>query len=239
MTEERSAKISAFIEQAQSVLDWNMMKYAGGMLPFADQKEIDNQVVYTKSEAQEIIDGINDRNAREVLDGVCDTFVTATFMIPLTRKIREDIGDHAKLLKATRHAESWAGSLPTLDKHGVKQLLEKLAISVITDASDIVSTMKLCYLLDVLGIDVLGAIESVMKSNWSKYPLESALKRHADDECRWIEANRNVTDVCHITFSSCLIFRSQMGEGKIMKPSTFEDPVFNEQDVSFLEKILF
>lgn len=239
MTEAQHTKLSAFVAQSQSVIDWNSMKYAGGIIPFASAEEIENQAGYTTSEAQEVLDGINDRNAREVLDGVCDTFVTATFMVPLARKNRDDVDDHSILLKAARNAQSWADALPTLDRETATSLLESMAKAVIANANDLVSTMKLCYLLDRLGIDVPAAIEAVMKSNWSKYPLESDLKRFADDECRWIEANRNVTDVRHITFAGRLIFRNKMGNGKIMKPSMFADPVFNDHDVALLDRVLF
>lgn len=239
MNELQHANLSAYIEQAQSVIEWNAIKYAGGAIPFSDQIEIENQIGYTKSEAQEIIEGIKEKNAREVLDGVCDTFVTAAFMIPLTRKDKDGIEDHSKLLKAARHAQSWAQALPTLDKLTVNSLLEGFANSVIANANDTVSAMKLCYLLDVLGIDVTGAIDAVMQSNWSKYPRASELNRTPEDECRWIETNRNVTDVRHIEFGGRLIFRNKMGSGKIMKPSLFAEPVFRKSDIDLLEHLLF
>lgn len=238
MNEYQSLKLSAFINQAQSVIDWNLMKYESGLLPFTEKDEINNQIAYTQSEAQEIIDAISDRNAREVIDGVCDTFVTAVFMIPLTRSSGQEI-DHSILIETGRRAQSWASTLPTLDRKDVIHLIHASATRVINDAHDILSVMKLCYLLDVLGVDVIGSIEAVMESNWSKYPLESRLKRHPDDECRWIEANRNRVDVRHINSAGRFVFRDKMGSGKIMKPSTFFEPVFKPRDVDLLDWILF
>lgn len=232
-------KPSNFTIQAQSVIDWNLMQYAGDMIPFANAEQIGNQEGYIREEAKEIIAGIQERNAREVLDGVCDTFVTAVFMPSLTRKKPLDIDDLSQLERADRLARLWVCDRSDMTPSDLCGLMNALARAVVADPHNLVSTMKLCRMTEFMGVDVPDAIGRVMTSNWTKFPLASALDRTPYDECRWIEDKRGATDVAHIEFAGRLVFRNKGGTGKIMKPSTFVEPELKDKDVSIIHSQMF
>lgn len=239
MTMIEHAAPNSFAAQAQSVIDWNTMQYAGDMIPFANAEKIAAQESYIMEEAGEIMKGIEEMNAKEVLDGVCDTFVTAVFMPSLTRKTPLDIDDLSTLDRADRLAKSWANNLPDMTPYDICGLMNTLARAVATDPHNLVATMKLCHMVELMGVNVPDAIGRVMQSNWTKFPTAEALNRTPFDECRWIEENRNATDVAHIQFAGRLVFRNKGGTGKIMKPSTFVEPELKDRDVSIINSQMF
>lgn len=256
MSETNKTRIESYVEQAKSVIDWNAMQYAGEPHPFRADDKIGNQIDYIQSEAKEIIEGIEMEDAREFLDGICDVFVTVSYL-PVLLRADADVHPHevARLVIERamsdglgfvhQYAMSAGLSGPGYDHHHLIGCFHGLAETIeggkcYQDTLPNVA-MAICLMAEnrFPGLDVAAAIAKVMASNWSKYPLESELLRSAEDECRWIEANRNQADVKYITYQNRIVFRNKGGTGKIMKPSTFVEPEFSESDVALIKGGLF
>lgn len=251
-----SNRFDAYLAQARSVIDWNAMQYSGQAHPFQNAVKIRNQIEYIESEAMEIIAGLEEKNPREVLDGICDVFVTVGYLPSLLRTEADDHPYDATRLAievAMPDAEAYVReyamasglSGASYDVHHLSgefySLAEAIAFGHPPQNKLINQAMTICLMAEnrFPGLDVAAAIGKVMESNWSKYPLETELKRPADEECRWIEENRGQSDVMHITYQNRVVFRNKGGTGKIMKPSTFVEPVFDELDVARIHDSLF
>ena len=75
--------------------------------------------------------------------------------------------------------------------------------------------------------DVHAVVDEVMASNWSKFPPVEGIDPAA--MCEWIEEVRKRENVgyqfAEVAGIKRVTFRDNDGAGKIMKPSTFREPV--------------
>ena len=179
---------------------------------------------------------IEEGNLVEVLDGLADCLVTLSYLVALVREADvscfEFIEDSQIPDNSNNFYQRLAGSYQRLSTD----------FPMLIDAE--------IALLDVIGalnsindhcnedVDVVGVIEEVLDSNWSKFPyLDQVIPM---EECKWIEDNRGKEGVCHSIIDNKFVFRDK--GGKIMKPSIFKEPniaqhICDEEEEKMIEEI--
>lgn len=234
------ADVIGYLNCAIDVAHWNFMGMKGNEYP-DHQNLIPNQLVYIQSEAKEIEHGLYGLDAKEVIDGVADVFVTASYLVVLQ-------GNHAKRFDIlSNYNQAIASALTQVNdlEISVEMDFEDLLLKHAAQASQsFMHSMVLCFLMERMGVDMVRAIQDVMTSNWTKYPKITDLTRTPEEECSWIETNRLVDNVKPINVKPIeidgrLVFKNNDGEGKIMKPSCYKDPEFLELDIKRAYRALF
>jgi hypothetical protein len=192
----------------QDVISWN--SFVGNDI--SNKKLQDLYVNLVIEESTEIFDSIKDKDPIEFIDGLCDSLVVGSFLMAVKRG--QDFTEH----KVEEGSVNIVNSIALLEElikedclvhiESIISLLEKIANSV--------------------DIDTVKSCEEVMFSNWSKFPLVSEV--NPESEVKYIE---NQGRYSNVTFSTKIdtqknerfIFKD--GNGKVVKPSTFKDPVLN------------
>ena len=96
---------------------------------------------------------------------------------------------------------------------------------MINDAAYSGIALEAIKLGTVLDIDLEGAYDEVVRSNYSKFPL--AHLTDIDAELKWFNEESKYDNVCYEEFMGRLIFRCNNGEGKIVKPRCFNEPILD------------
>lgn len=205
-----------FIGYCWEVVEWNKVS-RGGKHTFSPEEGL-KQLDYCLEEIQETLEAYEEVNLVGVLDGLADCLVTLSYLIALARE--EDVLSF-DVIEGSR--------IPNNSNNFYLRLAnsyQRLSTDfpLVTDAE--------IALLDVIGalnsindqwnedVDVVGVIEEVLDSNWSKFPyLDQVIPA---EECKWIEEHRGKEGVTYSVIGDRVVFRD--GGGKIMKPSTFKEP---------------
>lgn len=214
-----------FNTHLKSVIDWNAV--ARNFDVTFSQEDILRQTEYTAEEVFETISALALNDTIEVIDGICDTFVTLAY------KYYQITG------KAEFEGTSFLDSYEVLSNISERNLslivvvveLQKYNLFATTDEhyelamDSLHQTMR--YMTDVYTIDMNEAMTEVMDSNWSKFPEFDDTVDY-ESECSWIEHYRKKTNVKHsvvdVNGIKRVVFRDDGGTGKVCKPSTFKEP---------------
>lgn len=193
----------------QDVVSWN--NFVGNKLDKAGLSDL--YVNLVKEETTEIFDSIASNDPIEFLDGVCDTLVVGSFLLAV--KKQSDFEDY----------------LINFQKVDVKDAITKLKYLVESDTySNIEEIMILVENIAYSsGINVEKAFEEVMRSNWSKFPLKDSViplndVKGIEDQGRY----NNVRFEMNIDSKNNERYIFKDGNGKVVKPSTFEEPQLSE-----------
>lgn len=220
--------IADFNNQVQSVIDWNAV--ARNLQHSFDAKTLDSQTGYIHEEVKETIAALATNDTVETLDGVGDIFVTLSYKYFLMRG--EFNGDYAPDENLTAEDLTEPALREDYLLHIASQILTNNLYATTVD--DIKFTLDLLYFMCSVveqwyGVDMHKVIESVMASNWSKFPIYDD-KVDYQAMCHEIEFVRERENVA---FSKVTVggvervsFRDAYGQGKIMKPATFVAPSF-------------
>lgn len=215
---EKGQKLTAaeFTSYCWEVVAWNKVS-RGGEHVFSPEEEV-KQLDYCLEEIQETLEAYEEGNLVEVLDGLADCLVTLSYLIALGRE-----GD-------VQCFEFIKGGFVPDNTNNFYQRLAGSYQRLSTDYPMLIDAEV--ALLDVIGalnsindqwnesVDVVGVIEEVLDSNWSKFPhLDQVIPM---EECKWIEEHRGKEGVTYSVIGNKVVFRDK--GGKIMKPSTFKEP---------------
>lgn len=217
--------IESFISQYKNVVEWNAVARNG--VHVFDQDAISRQSEYTRSEIQETLDAIRDNDSVEFLDGVADIFVTMTYKHYLTQN--GDVDD-AEIVKAIEFMSS-EGTITFENDHELaKEHLKEIAdIVMLENSSPVFDTSSLCSMIELMNltelyydVNVMDVVKHIMDSNWSKFPkvghtvIEAEVAYIANNNPEFKDFVGTVNET-----SGVVVYRSDNGIGKIMKPSTF------------------
>lgn len=216
------------------VIDWN---HAANNPPAAKmgarKLQIMRQTEYTRSEAQETMHAVFAHDLKEIVDGVCDVFVTAGYMAHLQSHKPEDAG-----LMSFKQ-----GFLPKTQMELIPQLFalredcnvfgnithEKVQMLLLS----LVSVFRTTFDIEKSVSKVESFVQEVLDSNNSKFiPLQEYEKYkvlHNEYVNKKYEGKfENIVPVyTKLGTRDVVVFRADNGEGKILKPSTFREPKFD------------
>lgn len=205
-----------FIDYCWEVVAWNAVS-RGGKHTFSPEEEI-KQLDYCLEEIQETLEAYEEEDLVEVLDGLADCLVTISYLIALVREADVLSFEAVKVSQIPDNSNNFyqrlAGSYQRLSTDCPMLIDAEIALLDVVGALNSVNDH---WNEDV---DVMGVIEEVLDSNWSKFPyLDQVVPM---EECKWIEENRGKEGVYHSVIDNKIVFRDK--GGKIMKPSTFKEP---------------
>lgn len=217
--------LNTFNQQIQNVIDWNAV--ARGLKHSFEAADINNQTAYTHEEIKETIAGLATNNAIETLDGAADIFVTLAYKYFLMRG--EFNGDFTPEVLTCEELTDPAFRDDYLIYAASTLLTNNLYAESV---ADIQYTMELLYFMlntieEWYGVDMHAVISEVMRSNWSKFPVqdETVNYRHMCHEIEVLRKRENISyDIVSIGGENRVSFRDNGGAGKIMKPPMFVHP---------------
>lgn len=199
---------SKYVELLERVIEWNRVANEGKI-----QTDVDNQVEFTVDELIETEQALVRNDHTEVIDGVCDVFVTGAYLcyqldeykLPTESEVRPD--HHTVLIFG--------------------QMMSCVVGEVVIH-SDI---MKLCnWCIDAYGEKrFVDYLEAVLKSNESKFVPDSDWDEEKEvTRATEIYRERGYSNIMGVEGSlngkKVWILRADNGKGKILKPSTFAEP---------------
>jgi hypothetical protein len=227
-------------EQINEVIRWNFVSQNGSH-DFSNEKKV-KQNDYVEEEAMETIAAIATKDLQEIFDGTGDILVTYSYLCflcnpeqeitaELLNRIKYDYANYiddtqkihwSQLVSQVTDLVNMANYLLEMDDETIyprDEILEELV--------GLLELMRLAY----PNVDLYGAIDAILESNWSKFPLlTDQTPAQIEQECRWIEIHRKKNNVAASIVQSgdkmYIVFRDDHGQGKIMKPSTFAEPNF-------------
>lgn len=224
-TLQSMTKPSSLLEYGNHVKEWNKVAFlARGM----KSTPITLQHSFIAEEFKELMEALEAGDKVEVVDAACDLFVVASYAYHLL------VGTGAQYESVMRRSDKNEFSIGALSFaiHG-------LPINKDSSRKIVEQVVALCYLLDT-NLDY--NMKQVLHSNDTKYPYRSKIEKlypgtsHAEalrQECKAIEdrskgrytgvSYREVEDIPtpDIAGPRIVFFDDK---GKIMKPSTFEEP---------------
>lgn len=222
--------IEFFNESVADVIKWNSV--ARDFNESFAQRDIDKQTEYVDEEILEAIKGFAESNIKEVLDGLADVFVTASYKMHMIHDGTPELLDDGYVSPAYTSTDFKTIRSATL--------LSLSAIAFWNMGLSISGSKQeaLGFLFDMLNdfefnssYDMSEVISRVSTSNWSKYPIYDPNYIYPA-ECLWIEQNRNKSNVAWnlvvVDGIERVVFKDDYGNGKIVKPSSFEEPNFDD-----------
>ncbi len=218
-TLETMSKPDNMIAYGHRVAQWNEVARIGrgGM-----STDIKLQTNLIKEELSELIEALSSSDKAEVIDAACDLFVVSSYAL---RLVQWDTEKWESCMVPSDTVELQIGSL--LD------LVHKDKLKISDYAEILKQVVALCYKLDInLGYNM----EEVLNSNDSKFPtITQLLVKYPDYkdkelemlefECKEIErrSKGRYNSVIHVQVGERVAFMD--GNGKIMKPITFVEPI--------------
>jgi hypothetical protein len=188
----------------QDVLSWN--DFAGNNIN--NKKLIELYEDLVREESKEIFDSLKDNDAVEFIDGVSDSLVVGSF------------------LKALIYDENYENHSTSTEKGDLNQLISKLETLLVDPKGNI---NEIILILEIMSnsveVNLVDCCEEVMISNWSKFPLITDV--NPENETTFIENQGRYSGIVfEIKLDSSnekrYIFKNN--KGKIVKPSTFQEP---------------
>lgn len=202
-----------------NVLLWN---YIGGNR-IENKQLINTYVGLVDEESNETIDGLKEEDQIEIIDGVIDSLVVGSYLYAVKR----DISDFANV-------SFDVADMPLFDliykMEELKDLFRDDEGNLKDEFSDHVeefmSYAEAIYMKLSEYVDVEGAFEEILKSNWSKYPTTESVD--AEAEVVYIEAQGRYSGVYSSVSTSpngdsFYVFKEGT-KGKVVKPSVFKEP---------------
>lgn len=202
---------------AEHVIKWNAV---AAMARGGDLTPLDKQMGFLREEFKETVDALRAGDMVEVVDGVCDMFVVASY---------------AHFLQASRFGAYAGGNLCAYDEDVDFSILS-LERAIIFDESPgnaLKQVVAFAYSLDV---NLRYNIEEVLASNDSKYPTMEQLRVHHEPmltdkailarEAKDIEEREGgkYTGVHAVLNEDTKQYVFLSDGGKIVKPITFRKP---------------
>lgn len=235
MIDQKRVDTNTFLGWVNEIIKWNAVA-RNGEHDFSEET-IKNQIDYTVEEIKETMSACLNGDKVMLIDGVADVLVTLAYLSYLkchhgesdfTESLRDIIAEQegssfAADRRNTDHVLMWCGiALHDVTCDGAPYGITRFCLVELLDIMNEI-------LVDTLGIDVIGGVEEVLRSNWSKFPKsrnyltdESLL-----EECRAIEQSRSKSDISAIPVMNdgeeYMVFRDKLGKGKIAKPTTFSE----------------
>lgn len=224
--------LKTFKEQYENVVAWNLVARNGVHDFGADA--IARQTEYTRSEIQETLDALAEDDSIELLDGMADIFVTMAYKHFLVCGGDVNWGQVESCIEFMSIDEN--GSIAEHEEF-VKQnqdlikehLLDVTRLIMEENKSEVFDNSSLCPMIDLINlvgfyydVDSMDVVKHIMDSNWSKY--SPAATADIDKEVTYIsKKNPDFKDIVGTinVEHGVVVFRSDNGVGKILKPSTF------------------
>lgn len=220
--------LKTFKEQYENVVAWNLVARNGVHDFGADA--IARQTEYTRSEIQETLDALAEQDSVEVLDGMADIFVTMAYKHFL---VCGGVVNWGQVESCIEFMKSFKGEYEELAKQSqdmIKEHLLNVARLVMEEnQAEVFDNSSLCPMIDLINlvgyyydVDSMDVVKHIMDSNWSKYSKVSTVD--IDKEVAYIsKKNQNFKDIVGTINADhdVVVFRSDNGAGKILKPSTF------------------
>jgi hypothetical protein len=193
----------------ENVLNWN--KFAGNEV--TNEKLVGLYVNLVKEELSEIFHAVEVDDVVEYIDGLVDSLVVGSYLYALKKQSGFD-----GYLESFDIVENLKNSIDKLESIYNSEQIENEISVVMAFLESVAFTIN-------GNVDIIGACDEVMYSNWSKFPMVTEV--NPEDEIVFIESQGRYTG---ITFKKSLdakgverfIFYSD--KGKIVKPSTFKEP---------------
>ena len=221
-----------FNNHMKSVYNWNTVARNFNME--FNASDIERQTDYVAEEIFETIGAVATDDIVEVIDGICDTFVTLSFKHTLTTGEREFGGSQYEVdyqkgsnneLKCAVIAvltQIQQGNIIVVGGGNTEQDLVQVSSVMMDMLHQLMQYIDFAY-----NVDIDAAMTEVMDSNWSKFPVYIEGFDY-EAECKWIEATHGKVDVKHnvveIEGVKRVVFRDNGGAGKVCKPSVFRNP---------------
>lgn len=219
-------------QQVLDVIKWNAVS-RNGIHNFS-QETVGAQLTYVYSEAKETVQAFLQNDVKEILDGIADIMVTASYLSflveqkPMRTNVHESELHNATEAGADHVILVGASQMMGLTNYVIQNDLSFYGIDIEEDAAYTVANLSNIAEI-VYGVDMCQVIDAVLESNWSKFPLLGNWNEiDLYQECRWIEANRGKTDVkwniVEVEGQKYVVYRDKNGTGKIQKPSAYKEP---------------
>lgn len=226
--------LTRFVNQIENVVKWNAVA-RNGEHDFSEDA-IKRQGDYVSSEIRETLVGCMNYDLKETLDGIADIFVTLVYKHYLQTGGQLINSLDPVLLETVQYHESTKAFELELYKNQEYSLINNCVFDLLLDndnaeklpeikIEDLLDTM--CLVEAILGVDIMDVVEHVMESNWSKFPKVE--DTNINYEVRTITekmAPKGFKDIVGVVNEEhgVVVFRTDNGVGKIMKPSSFWEP---------------
>ena len=172
-----------------------------------------------EEEYNELRESFNLNDDENILDGLCDLFVTIVQVVELSIRL------------------TGRNNFPPLrGMVSIQKFIQNRQIEIIIKERKLSSIdfvlLSLCKVFDTTTYPIEEALNEVLKSNDSKFPtIEELHDQYGNDTeialqsaSDWVESNYGFNNVKGIIKEGKCIFRCDNGEGKIVKPWTFSKP---------------
>ena len=220
--------LQTFKEQYENVVAWNLVARNGVHDFGADA--ISRQTEYTRSEIQETLDALAEDDSIELLDGMADIFVTMAYKHFL---VCGGVVNWGQVESCIEFMEADDGEYEQMVKENqalIKDhLLDVTRLVMEENQAEVFDNSSLCPMIDLINlvgyyydVDSMDVVKHIMDSNWSKY--SSVATVDIDKEVAYIsKKNPDFKDIVGTinVEHDVVVFRSDNGAGKILKPSTF------------------
>lgn len=201
-----------------SVNDWNTV--AGNS--FKNDSLIINYINLVDEESNETIDGLKAKDQVEFVDGVIDSLVVGSYLFALKKKSTSyELISNEKLNLNISELVSEIYKL----KERYRNSDGDLSIDFIDDVDYFLVLVENLYIILSEFVDVEGAFEEVLRSNWSKFVPYHEVDTNYEVEYitsqgRYSGVTSNLSTTS--TGKEYAVFRDE--NGKILKPSAFKEP---------------
>lgn len=201
----------------QDIIDWNAI--TGNSVLNENLRKVYTNLV--DEETEETLTGLRDKDQVEFIDGVIDSLVVGSYLYALKNKA--DFTSYAKR------------DLTNVELSEAIDVVEKIKLNgtIFENIDKILSVYEDVFYTIKDSVNVFGAFQEVLNSNWSKFPDTNLVS--PEEEVSYIENQGRYKGVVFSivetsTNSKKYVFRDE--NGKILKPSTFKEP----QLAQFIQK---
>lgn len=220
--------LQTFKEQYENVVAWNLVARNGVHDFGADA--IARQTEYTRSEIQETLDALAEDDSIELLDGMADIFVTMAYKHFLVCGGDVNWGQVESCIEFMEADDGEYEQMVKENQALIKDhLLDVTRLVMEENRAEVFDNSSLCPMIDLINlvgyyyvVDSMDVVKHIMDSNWSKYSPAATVD--IDKEVAYISnKNPNFKDIVGTinVEHGVVVFRSDNGAGKILKPSTF------------------
>jgi len=202
---------------ADEVVQWN--KAAGKLPEHPDYIQIMQQFLLVLEEADETAHAFEQEDQVEVLDGVCDVFVVASYALHLAAGATlsswfeteefTNFTDVECVAELKRLRKTWVDASSSSDKPSVNMIT----------ALSLVALRSALRLSETLDGDFIGALKAVNENNASKFPTSPDIVDKTVDLYEEQKVEVNAVETFY-NGKPCYVIK-RASDGKIMKPYGF------------------
>ena len=217
---------SKYINNVNDVLHMNCLVHGDNRN--GDDKLIEGQRKLVKEECRETLAAIERIDARELVDGIADVFVTASYLAYLTSQTNDFYKEMKSVKPVTITAENLETILDGLWQTSGEETLSHLA-------GLLVVFEQLYY--------VLGTLDVVHTSNMTKFrkvedddgskEYAEALQKQISDDIAFIREKKGIENIRVENRDGYLIYFNA-DTGKFQKPMCFVEPDLSQYDNHFV-----